>query len=167
MQMSDMEIVGSFRRSHNKKEQVQILADLNGTNKETIIEILKANGFTEEDFGKRVKRRTKAEIEATRQQTEKMPEPEIKGENEASEASAEALPEQIVPETRGLLKDYLEPPELTEDEAEKVERALAIPMAVRVACMERVSYLTDKIIELDKERDTLCLFLEGEVIKDG
>ena len=45
MYMKDIEIVGSFKRADNQKEQVAILAELNVCEKQEIIEVLKKNGI--------------------------------------------------------------------------------------------------------------------------
>ena len=57
----------------------------------------------------------------------------------------------------------MEMPELTPEEQSKVDRALAIPEPVRRAVADRIEGLTAKIMELEKERDCLCDYLEGEV----
>lgn len=67
----------------------------------------------------------------------------------------------IAEETNEALAEMLEMPELTPEEEKQVDRALAIPEPVRTACMARVSVLTDKIIELEKERDCIQDYLEG------
>lgn len=43
MEMTDSEIVKSYKRASNKKAQIEILAELNATTKDTIKAILKAN----------------------------------------------------------------------------------------------------------------------------
>lgn len=57
MQMTPREIVSSFRRAGNKKEQVGILAELNDCDKETICEVLRKEGVDPgliPDFTKKV-----------------------------------------------------------------------------------------------------------------
>ncbi len=44
MQMTENEIVASYKRNGEKNSQIQILADLNGCGKEEIKDILKGNG---------------------------------------------------------------------------------------------------------------------------
>ena len=66
---------------------------------------------------------------------------------------------------REALADMLEIPELTPEEEVEVDRALAIPEPVRRACEERVTVLTEKIKELEKERDCIQDYLMG-VIKN-
>ncbi len=50
MQMTDNEILGRYKRADDKKEQVQILSELNGCNKETIQQILIKCGIPESEF---------------------------------------------------------------------------------------------------------------------
>ena len=47
MQMTDTEILGKYNRSDDKKGVVQILADLNGCDKDTIQQILIQGGVPE------------------------------------------------------------------------------------------------------------------------
>lgn len=50
MQMTDTEILGKYNRSDDKKGMVQILADLNGCDKDTIQQILIKGGVPESEF---------------------------------------------------------------------------------------------------------------------
>ena len=50
MQMTDTEILGKYNRSDDKKGMVQILADLNGCDKDTIQQILIRGGVPESEF---------------------------------------------------------------------------------------------------------------------
>lgn len=50
MQMTDTEILGKYNRSDDKKGMVQILADLNGCDKDTIQQILIQGGVPESEF---------------------------------------------------------------------------------------------------------------------
>lgn len=49
MQMTDTEILGKYNRSDDKKGVVQILADLNGCDKDTIQQILIQGGVPESE----------------------------------------------------------------------------------------------------------------------
>ena len=66
-------------------------------------------------------------------------------------------------EVKKPVAQLMEMPELTPEEQSKVDRALAIPEPVRRAVADRIEGLTAKIMELEKERDCLCDYLEGEV----
>lgn len=50
MQMTETEILGKYNRSDDKKDMVQILADLNGCDKKTIQQILINGGIPESEF---------------------------------------------------------------------------------------------------------------------
>lgn len=53
MQMTDLEIVGKFKRADNKKEILQVLADLNVCKVDDIKEVLVRNGISEDEFPKK------------------------------------------------------------------------------------------------------------------
>lgn len=57
MQMTDTEILGKYNRSDDKKGMVQILADLNGCDKDTIQQILIQGGVPESEFAPKKRRR--------------------------------------------------------------------------------------------------------------
>lgn len=138
MQMTDTEIVSKYKRAENKKEQISILAQLNACDEDEIKKVLLKGGLTEDDLPKKRGRKPGAK------ETKKMPEEKV-----------------IAEEKNEALAEMLEMPELTPEEEKQVDRALAIPEPVRTACMARVSVLTDKIIELEKERDCIQDYLEG------
>lgn len=138
MQMTDTEIVSKYKRAENKKEQISILAQLNACDEDEIKKVLLKGGLTEDDLPKKRGRKPGTK------ETKKMPEEKV-----------------IAEETNEALAEMLEMPELTPEEEKQVDRALAIPEPVRTACMARVSVLTDKIIELEKERNCIQDYLEG------
>lgn len=57
MQMTDTEILGKYNRSDDKKGVVQILADLNGCDKDTIQQILIQGGVPESEFAPKKRRK--------------------------------------------------------------------------------------------------------------
>lgn len=57
MQMTDTEILGKYNRSDDKKGMVQILADLNGCDKDTIQQILIQGGVPESEFAPKKRRK--------------------------------------------------------------------------------------------------------------
>lgn len=145
MYMTDSEILSKYRKADNKKEMLQILADLNGCDKDGMKKFLLDNGIPESDF--EVKRGRKPKV---KQNTEKTP----------TEKNGQDQPklEPIKPAAK-----LLEEPNLTPEQQSQVERALAIPMPVRQAVADRIEVLTKKVMEIEKERDCLCDFLEGRV----
>lgn len=140
MYMTDIEILGKYRKADNKKEMLQILADLNGCDKDSMKKFLIDHGIPEGDF--EVKRGMK---------------PKVKQNIEKKE---QEQPQLEKPKPAAQL---LEEPDLTPEEQKQLERALAIPMPVRQAVADRIEVLTEKVIEIEKERDCLCDFLEGRV----
>lgn len=142
MQMKEIEIVGKYNRATNKKEQITILAQLNGCSEEDIRKVLIENGINEEDL------------------------PKKPGRKPGNKVTGDKGMEKDVTKNREALADMLEIPELTPKEEAEVDRALAIPEPVRKACEERVAVLTEKIKEIEKERDCIQDYLMG-VIKNG
>lgn len=61
MTMSENEIVRDYRTAKKKREQIGILADLNGCSREQIREILLRNGITEAELPAKPGRRPTAE----------------------------------------------------------------------------------------------------------
>lgn len=57
MQMTDTDILGKYNRSDDKKGMVQILADLNGCDKDTIQQILIQGGVPESEFAPKKRRK--------------------------------------------------------------------------------------------------------------
>lgn len=57
MQMTDTEILAKYNRSDDKKGMVQILADLNGCDKDTIQQILIQGGVPESEFTPKKRRK--------------------------------------------------------------------------------------------------------------
>ena len=51
--MTDLEIVGKFKRADNKKDILQILAELNACQVDEIKEVLLKNGISEDEFPKK------------------------------------------------------------------------------------------------------------------
>lgn len=145
MYMTDSEILSKYRKSDNKKEMLQILADLNGCDKEGMKKFLLEHGIPESDFEVKRGRKPKMKQNAEKAQTEKKEQDQPK--SEPTKPAAQLLEE----------------PNLTPEEQSQVERALAIPMPVRQAVADRIEVLTNKVIEIEKERDCLCDFLEGRV----
>lgn len=57
MEMTDFEIVSSYREAKKKKDQIEILSDLNCCSKERIIEILKENGVSPKELPRNRKKK--------------------------------------------------------------------------------------------------------------
>lgn len=57
MEMTDLEILSSYRQAKKKKEQITILSQLNACSKEKIIEILKNNGIQKQELPRNRKKK--------------------------------------------------------------------------------------------------------------
>lgn len=144
MQMNETEILGSYRRAENKKEQIQILADLNCCDNDTIIELLKKNGVPEEELSpKRGRKTKKAEIKVS------VP---TKSETPVKDDMALPFPEDV------NQQDDTDPSHeidrLTDDTP-------VIPIAVVRACEEKIDYLESQILVAQHEIDEIRGYLNG------
>ncbi len=135
MQMKASEIVSRFNKAEDKPRQVQILAELNACDKETILEVLRQNGISMEEC-----------------QPKKQPKKNSKKVSAEKDNGSEVI-------NSGIDKE----PNLSEEQREQMDRVLAIPFPVIQACRDRVDFLTSKIAEMEKERDVLCDFMDGKV----
>lgn len=149
MYMNEDEIVGKFKRADNKKEILQILADLNGCRVDDIRAYLLEHGFSEDDLPAKRGRKKKVDNDKTeaRSGTKGNDDPHIETEKKAAQ--------------------LMEIPELTEKEQSQVARALAIPIPVIHAVSDRIEILTEKITELENERECLHDYLEGVVCSEA
>lgn len=120
---------------------LQVLADLNGCSKDDMKSYLLEHGVSEDDFPKRGRKPKVAKEEVKKTVKEEVPHMELVK----------------------TVAQLMEMPKLTPEEQSKVDRALAIPEPVRRAVADRIESLTAKIMKLEKERDCLCDYLEGEV----
>lgn len=106
MHMSEVEILGKFRRADDKKEVVQILSELNACSYAEMKEYLVEHG----------------------------------------------IPAEEIPVKRGRKK-------MVSAVANKCENAGQIPEPVIELAKKRIGELTEKVKELETERDCLCDFL--------
>ena len=171
MQMNETEILGSYRRAENKKEQIQILADLNCCDNETIIELLKKNGVPEEEFSSKRGRKTKkAEIKVSVPTKQDIPTEDdmtlhfpddVKDGKSMYEYSITNDPQYPY----GYGPDE-EKEDLEEGSDSACDKKFSIPDAVINACMEKAGSLESKIIELEKERCEILSYLHKVLQND-
>lgn len=140
MYMSDSEVLGKYRRADNKKEILQILAELNACNIHQMEQFLLDHGIS------------KDELHENRMMKKKMNKAEMK---------VEKKEEAVLPDKVKAADQFEEEPKLNPDEQAEVDRALSIPIPVQKAISHRIEALTKKIIKLERERDCLCDYLEG------
>ena len=136
MHMKDIEIVGRFKRAENQKEQVLILAELNACEKEEIIEVLKKNGIDTSKVEEQMK-------------------PKKRGRKKKEETKVEEKKITVVEEP--VVEEVADEPVVEEKE----EAKHIIPKIVKSIVEDRISMLTELIKETEKERDTLCEYLQG------
>lgn len=167
MYMTDSEIVSKYQKADDKKEMLKILADLNGcVGDSEVREVLIRNGIPEEELprkGRRKKVQKPQEQEAPEREeplcyTE--PELEIPGAITGGEGDIDIEQMQLY-RSVAMLKE-LDPEELTEMEKERLERANSIPSVVRTVIEQELMRITDEVMELEKKRDTMIDYLEGE-----
>lgn len=85
MEMTDLEIVSSYRQAKKKKEQITILSQLNACSKEKIIEILKNNGIQKQELPRNRKKKVDSVPVATNQVKEVKKEENAKMKNELTD----------------------------------------------------------------------------------
>lgn len=144
MQMNETEILGSYRRADNKKEQIQILADLNCCDRETIIDLLKKNGVPEEEFSSKKRGRKKAEIKVSVPTKQDIP---------AEDDMAFHFPDDV--KDGQSMYEY----SITDD-------TQVIPRAVVRACEEKIDYLDAQILVIQNEIDEIRGYLNGACQND-
>ena len=185
MQMTDTEILGKYNRSDDKKGMVQILADLNGCDKDTIQQILIQGGVPESEFApkKRRKRQPPAPKPDPAKATAAMP-PEDEslplpfsdddmgiGDDEYGGAmtGGEGVYDihdygRFIPPYRTAEELLAEPEDMTDKERKRLERIKAIPESVRELCQTEVANLRSQVMELEKRSDEIIDFLNGETV---
>lgn len=120
MQMTEGEIVRSYKEAKNKSQQVGILAELNCCSKEKIIEILKQEGTPSRELPRQRKKKDLVDtsIVVTKKNLEikKMAVVEEKNKKQLPEAVKEAISKQMIEEQEAIdrhsqrlkeLNDYL------------------------------------------------------------
>lgn len=190
MQMTDTEILGKYNRSDDKKGMVQILADLNSCDKDTIQQILIQGGVPESEFApkKRRKRQPPAPKPDPAKATAAMP-PEDEslplpfsdddmgiGDDEYGGAmtGGEGVYDihdcgslaagGFIPPYRTAEELLAEPEDMTDKERKRLERIKAIPESVRELCQAEVANLRSQVMELEKRSDEIIDFLNGETV---
>lgn len=205
MQMTNSEILRKYNSSDDKKGMVQILADLNGCDKETIQQILINSGIPESEFvtkkrpGRKKKQTTaKADTRNTAPAGKPNPAEAVA----AMPPEDESLPLPFSDDDMGIgddeygagaitggegvydIHDYgslsagryippnryrtaeellKEPEDMTDKEKERLKRIKAIPESVRDLCKAEVENLRRQVMELEKRRDEIIDFLNGEI----
>lgn len=150
LQMTKSEIARKYNNGVNKKAQIQILADLNGTTKDEIIEVLKETG---------------CEL------------PPSRGRKPKTEPVKKEPAKRIKPKTEPIVTQC-EPIEPLEEEIEEVEEMdypeeteSKVPVEVKNLVVARIDEITadlkhleSELTRLQGEYKTLMRYLEGDVL---
>ena len=156
--MTNNESVSKFKRAEWKKEQISILAQLNGCNEEKIKQILIDEGIPE------------AEIQPVKKRRGRKPGIKNKVQPQSNSPSESIAVDERKPRPVYEIKknnrprDVLlqQPEDMTEDEKERFKRIQSIPEVVRKVLQKEVNRLLDEMMELEKQLDTLVNYLNGE-----
>lgn len=156
--MTNNEIASKFKRADGKKEQISILAQLNGCNEETIKQILIDEGIPEAEIQPVKKRRGRKPGIKNKVQPQSNSPSELIVEDERKR-----LPLSECNRTYRTGDILLQQPEdMTEEEKERLRRIQAIPEVARKVLQKEVNRLIDKMMKLEKQLDTLVNYLNGE-----
>lgn len=158
MEMSNNEIVSKFKKAEEKRQQISILAQLNGCNEEKIKQILIDEGIPEAEIQPFKKRRgRKPGIKNKIKSQSNSPSESItEGEKELPPLSEYNMTYR----TGDVLLQ--QPADMTEEEKERFKRIQAIPEVARKVLQKEVNRLVDEMMELEKQLDTLVNYLNGE-----
>ena len=158
MEMSNNEIFSKFKRAEEKKEQISILAQLNGCNEEKIKQILIDEGIPE------------AEIQSLKKKRGRKPgiKNKIKSQSNSPSESITEGEKELPPLSEYNMTyrtgDILlqQPEDMTEDEKERFKRIQTIPEVARKVLQKEVNRLVDEMMELEQQLDILVDYLNGE-----
>lgn len=159
--MTKNEIVSKFKRAEEKKEQISILAQLNGCDEEKIKQILLDEGIPEEQIQSSKNKRGRKPVIKNK----------IKPQNNYSSESITEDKKELLPlsdhnkynipyRTGDILLQ--QPEDMTEDEKERLKRIQAIPEVARKVLQKEINQLLDEILELKNQLDILVDYLNGE-----
>lgn len=159
MEMTVNEIVAKYNRATEKKEQISILAQLNGCDEDKIRRILAENGVTDlPDLPKKRKRRSKEEtaepIECGNPAEDYLPGTITGGEG--------IIELQELKHYRTASELLEEPDDMTSEERDRLVRIRAIPELVKILVHKEIGRITAEIMERERQRDTLIDYLNGE-----
>ena len=166
-----MEMTDSFNRAEKKNAQIEVLAQLNGCDKETIKKILIEGGVPESALpkkrGPKFKNPSKPDVEK-----QSVPEgyvvpvlddETVTGTITGGEGDIEEYALPVVPVDRyRTIEEILKTGVKDDKEAHRVARYNAIPDTVKELCNEEMARLHSEIIKLEKRYEILVDYLNGE-----
>lgn len=160
MEMTESEIVKSFRKADNKRAQIKILSELNACSKEMIAEVLLRNGIKESELPKKPGKKRAAETEVFSQQIKKShAKPD---EFRSGKPVPEQVKEQVETVALKTTEEILLMEETAEPEAVHVEAPEVrheVPESVKKACRDRIWGIIQEVAELEREKRELQGFL--------
>lgn len=161
MTMNENEIVRDFKGAKKKREQIGILAELNGCSREMIREILLRNGISEAELPAKPGRRRAAETEVFHQQVKKNHAKPEEFRPAKPEPVAEPVEDAVPKIIEELPMEEMAEPESVHVEATEVRHE--VPEAVKKACRDRIWGIVQEVAELEREKRELQTFLEDTV----
>ena len=164
MQMTDGEILASYKQATKPHKQIGILAELNACSRETIIEVLRSNGVPESELPKKRGPKPNQQKEVKTCKTE-APQVEVLQGDIITGKEVDLGIDEVCPVVayRPIESILLTGPR-DEMEERRVERYNAIPEAVKGLCRTEIVNLFEEILALEKRRDSLINFMNGEVV---
>ena len=145
MQMTEEEIVRRYKQADNKRGSIRILAELNGCQKQTIRDILEANGLGVPKVGNRYTAQAKA----------------LKAKMTAEEAEAGGLKTEPTKNTKSEIENAAAP--TTCFAPEPVTVWPEAPNEVLNAAIERLIEIEGQLEELQRKRMVLDAQIEGQL----
>lgn len=164
MQMSNAEIVASYKNSVNRNRQVGVLAELNACDKERIKEILIEGGVPESELPKKrgPKPKSAAYSKKDTSANKESDKANIVHKEEDEKVALFHVEEIKEMPRRRHISEIVETGPQDRKEAERLERYKCIPDAVKNVCLAEMRRLYSKIVELEKQYDSIADYMQGE-----
>lgn len=145
MQMDKTEIVTNYKLAKEKGKQLQILADLNGCNKLTIVKILIEGGFDPRAFSKVLSKKEREAMEA--EEKKNLEEKAVQAETEPEESATQE------PEIKKIAIAEIKPYDIVDDLKERNKNLVGL--------IEENRKLRDKNYELKKENEEIKAYWQN------
>ena len=184
MHMTELEIVGSFRRGIDKANQITILSQRNLCTEDEIREVLIKHGVQEAEIPVKLKRGGRKPGTKNKPKEKPVPKPAPKPTPKPAPKEPKAVAKPA-PKPAAVVKEDKKPTvkedsrqevfrdpyryatsncnvrPLTEDEEQEIASAVMLPNLVREIIERRIVVITEQISMLEQELDTLCHYLGG------
>lgn len=150
MQMDKTEIVTNYKLAKEKGKQLQILADLNGCNKLTIVKILIEGGFDPRAFSKVLSKKEREAMEA--EEKKNLEEKAVQAETEPEESATQE------PEIKKIAIAEIKPYDIVDDLKERNKNLVGLNDEL----IEENRKLRDKNYELKKENEEIKAYWQNK-----